>query len=65
MLWLWVAAKVKVEAATVSASATMQNAACNFDFISFPQDFVGAERGSAGLREQRCNPPQCVCRSAL
>jgi hypothetical protein len=48
-----VEAKVKVEAATVSASATMQNAACNFDFISFSSRIVYAERGSANARAQR------------
>jgi hypothetical protein len=46
--WLGAAAKVKVEAATVSARATMQNAACNLDFIFISSRFVGAE---AWLRE--------------
>jgi len=56
---------VKVLAATVSASATMQNAACNFDFIFFSSRFVYAERGSAGTREQRQQAAAVQLRGAL
>ena len=57
---------MKVEAATVSVRATMQNRACNFDFISFPQDVVCARSEAPRVcASSGGNPPQYFAERAL